>query len=170
MCTNLVVGYMYLPNFQIHLVNLNRLVFIKTSCCKHRTSATVIIQCDSIHGIKAILNKDKCILSSNSHCKIVFCFSMRLYHCMYVDLLFGVCWSDFSLWFSQVLWLHQTHIHMKNPHEVKEKINKIISGGKNKLQIIFDFDRTLTKHHENGVLTKSSFGKSVKDFFCTVFI
>lgn len=53
---------------------------------------------------------------------------------------------------------------MKNPHEVKEKINKIISGGKNKLQIIFDFDRTLTKHHENGVLTKSSFGKSFKDF------
>lgn len=53
---------------------------------------------------------------------------------------------------------------MKNPHEVKEKINNIISGGKNKLQIIFDFDRTLTKHHENGVLTKSSFGKSVKDF------
>lgn len=72
MCTNQVVGYMYLPNFKIILVNLNRLVFIKTSCCKHRTSATVIIQCDSINGIKAIPNKDKCILSSNSHCKIFF--------------------------------------------------------------------------------------------------
>lgn len=80
MCTNQVVGYMYLPNFKIILVNFNRLVFIKTSCCKHRTSATVIIQCDSING----LNKDKCILSSNSHCKIVFCLSMRLYHCRFV--------------------------------------------------------------------------------------
>lgn len=80
-------------------------------------------------------------------------YDMRALHC-------SILVSDFVTYNFQVFWLHQSYIHMKNPHEVKEKINNIIGGGKNKIQIIFDFDRTLTKHHENGVLTKSSFGKS----------
>uniref|UniRef100_A0A1B6H3L6 5'-nucleotidase n=1 Tax=Cuerna arida TaxID=1464854 RepID=A0A1B6H3L6_9HEMI len=55
-------------------------------------------------------------------------------------------------------WLSKPHVHMKDPEEVIEKINSIIQGGSKQLQVVFDFDRTLTKHHENGVITHSSYG------------
>ncbi|XP_054267811.1 7-methylguanosine phosphate-specific 5'-nucleotidase A-like [Macrosteles quadrilineatus] len=54
-------------------------------------------------------------------------------------------------------WLSLPHVHMKNPFNVLEKINSIASGGPEKLQLIIDFDRTLTKSQENGILTKSTF-------------
>lgn len=48
---------------------------------------------------------------------------------------------------------------MKDKNDVYRKIRKIIESGKEKLQIITDFDRTLSKHHHNGVNTKSSYGE-----------
>ncbi|XP_046673061.1 7-methylguanosine phosphate-specific 5'-nucleotidase A-like isoform X1 [Homalodisca vitripennis] len=55
-------------------------------------------------------------------------------------------------------WLLRPHVHMKDPEQVIEKINSMIQGGSKQLQVVFDFDRTLTKHHENGVITHSSYG------------
>ncbi|KAL1116314.1 hypothetical protein AAG570_005809 [Ranatra chinensis] len=46
---------------------------------------------------------------------------------------------------------------MKDRAVVEEKLRRMIAGGKEKLQIITDFDRTLSKYHHNGELTKSSY-------------
>lgn len=46
---------------------------------------------------------------------------------------------------------------MKDKDTVLKKIEKIIFEGKQKLQIITDFDRTVSKHHHNGETTKSSY-------------
>uniref|UniRef100_A0A1B6KYL7 5'-nucleotidase n=1 Tax=Graphocephala atropunctata TaxID=36148 RepID=A0A1B6KYL7_9HEMI len=59
---------------------------------------------------------------------------------------------------NEASWLSKPHVHLKDPKNVIEKINCIIQGGSKKLQVIFDFDRTLTKHHENGVVALSSYG------------
>ncbi|XP_058796618.1 7-methylguanosine phosphate-specific 5'-nucleotidase-like isoform X2 [Phymastichus coffea] len=45
---------------------------------------------------------------------------------------------------------------MKNESAVFEKINAIISEGPDNLEFITDFDQTLTKQHENGVLSMDS--------------
>uniref|UniRef100_A0A1B6MFL6 5'-nucleotidase n=1 Tax=Graphocephala atropunctata TaxID=36148 RepID=A0A1B6MFL6_9HEMI len=58
---------------------------------------------------------------------------------------------------NEASWLSKPHVHLKDPKNVIEKINCIIQGGSKKLQVIFDFDRTLTKHHENGVVALSSY-------------
>ncbi len=41
---------------------------------------------------------------------------------------------------------------------VESKLKSIFDGGQNKLQLIVDFDNTLTRHHKNGVLTDCSWG------------
>ena len=48
-------------------------------------------------------------------------------------------------------------MQMKDRAQVEEKIKKLIADGAEKLQIITDFDRTLSKQHHNGELTKSSY-------------
>lgn len=48
---------------------------------------------------------------------------------------------------------------MKNKKDVIEKLLMIREGGTSKLQIITDFDRTVSKHHHNGNITKSSYCK-----------
>lgn len=55
--------------------------------------------------------------------------------------------------------LSAPHVHMKNEKEVHEKINSIIKDGHKNLQIVSDYDQTLTKQHENGKKHLSSFGK-----------
>lgn len=48
---------------------------------------------------------------------------------------------------------------MKDKELVISKIKKIKEGGSSKLQIITDFDRTVSKHHDNGKPTLSSYCK-----------
>ncbi|XP_073998585.1 cytosolic 5'-nucleotidase IIIB [Rhodnius prolixus] len=53
--------------------------------------------------------------------------------------------------------LNKENVRMKDKDTVLKKIEKIIFEGKQKLQIITDFDRTVSKHHHNGETTKSSY-------------
>ncbi|KAK9508528.1 hypothetical protein O3M35_006067 [Rhynocoris fuscipes] len=53
--------------------------------------------------------------------------------------------------------LNQDNVRMKDKDDVLNKIQRLITDGKHKLQIITDFDRTISKHHHNGDLTKSSY-------------
>lgn len=46
---------------------------------------------------------------------------------------------------------------MKDPGSVQTKVNKLITGGKDTLQVITDFDRTLTKYHIDGVPSYTTF-------------
>lgn len=55
--------------------------------------------------------------------------------------------------------LSKQHVHIKDKIRINQLLNKIIDGGRTKLQVVFDFDRTLTKQHENGKVYQSSFGK-----------
>lgn len=55
--------------------------------------------------------------------------------------------------------LNQSHVHIKDPCKVNEIIHSLIKGGCKRLQIVSDFDRTITKQHENGKMHLSSFGK-----------
>lgn len=49
-------------------------------------------------------------------------------------------------------------VHMKNRDRVNCILNKLVQGGANKLQVLYDFDRTITKQHMNGNQQMSSFG------------
>lgn len=50
------------------------------------------------------------------------------------------------------------NVHIKDKVKLNTLLNKIIDGGVDNLQIVFDFDRTLTKQHEDGKEFFSSFG------------
>ncbi|KAJ8674763.1 hypothetical protein QAD02_010549 [Eretmocerus hayati] len=54
--------------------------------------------------------------------------------------------------------LRNSYVHMKDEQAVLQKINKIIRDGANRLQLVTDFDLTLTKQHECGAPILSSFG------------
>ncbi|KAJ8674987.1 hypothetical protein QAD02_010773 [Eretmocerus hayati] len=54
--------------------------------------------------------------------------------------------------------LQNSYVHMKDKQVVLQKINKIIRDGAEKLQIVTDFDLTLTKQHECGAPILGSFG------------
>lgn len=55
--------------------------------------------------------------------------------------------------------LSRPNCKIKNPQRVEEILNHIIHGGANQLQVISDFDHTITKQTtENGKPTLSSFG------------
>ncbi|XP_066902284.1 7-methylguanosine phosphate-specific 5'-nucleotidase isoform X2 [Halyomorpha halys] len=53
--------------------------------------------------------------------------------------------------------LNGEKIRMKDKELVISKIKTIQEGGCNKVQIITDFDRTISKHHDNGKPTLSSY-------------
>lgn len=57
--------------------------------------------------------------------------------------------------------LSQKHVHIKVPEKVNQIIENFINGGYDKLQVVSDFDKTITKQHENGKDHLSSFGKLV---------
>lgn len=61
--------------------------------------------------------------------------------------------------------LNKKNVHIKDKKRVNEILNSIIEGGSKKLQIVFDFDRTITKQHDNGKAHLSSFGKTSLAFF-----
>lgn len=48
--------------------------------------------------------------------------------------------------------LNQSHVHIGNPEHVKKVIEQLIQDGPDKLQIVADFDRTLTKYIHKGHL------------------
>ncbi|XP_072941972.1 7-methylguanosine phosphate-specific 5'-nucleotidase [Epargyreus clarus] len=55
--------------------------------------------------------------------------------------------------------LNKPYVHIRNKEELLSKINRIIKDGHRKLQIVSDFDHTLTKHKmENGKTVLTSFG------------
>lgn len=64
----------------------------------------------------------------------------------------------------QIPELETASVRMKNKDEVYAKIKKIIEGTKDKLQIITDFDRTVSKHHHNGKTTLSSYGMIIRPY------
>lgn len=55
--------------------------------------------------------------------------------------------------------LCQKHVHITIPENVNRIIENFIIGGYDKLQVVSDFDKTITKQHENGKSYLSSFGK-----------
>ncbi|XP_014469233.1 PREDICTED: 7-methylguanosine phosphate-specific 5'-nucleotidase [Dinoponera quadriceps] len=54
--------------------------------------------------------------------------------------------------------LRLKHVFVKDEVGLLKKINAILQGGANNLQIVTDFDLTLTKQHINGTHSLSSFG------------
>ncbi|CAG9792191.1 unnamed protein product [Diatraea saccharalis] len=55
--------------------------------------------------------------------------------------------------------MNKDNIHIRDDKDLLIKINKIIQGGHSKLQIVTDFDHTLTRHRmENGKIVLTSFG------------
>lgn len=59
---------------------------------------------------------------------------------------------------TQIKELNTSKVHVKDKDRVNKLIRDIIDGGPTKLQIVSDFDRTITKQHENGKKHISSFG------------
>lgn len=56
--------------------------------------------------------------------------------------------------------LKKSNVHIKNEKELIQKVNKIIKDGNKKLQIVTDFDHTLTRHTmDDGSMVLTSFGK-----------
>lgn len=61
---------------------------------------------------------------------------------------------------SEIPELQSDNVHIRDKEEFLQKINKMIKDGHNKLQIVTDFDHTLTRHHlDNGNIVLTSFGK-----------
>ncbi|XP_069355489.1 7-methylguanosine phosphate-specific 5'-nucleotidase [Maniola hyperantus] len=55
--------------------------------------------------------------------------------------------------------LDKPNVHIRNKDELLRKINQIICDGHEKLQIVTDFDHTLTRHNmDNGMTVLTSFG------------
>ncbi|XP_064100294.1 cytosolic 5'-nucleotidase 3-like isoform X3 [Macrobrachium nipponense] len=54
--------------------------------------------------------------------------------------------------------LNKDHICIKDPGRVEELISTIMSDGFTKLQVIADYDMTITRSHMNGKRAESSFG------------
>ncbi|XP_076166650.1 cytosolic 5'-nucleotidase IIIB isoform X2 [Ptiloglossa arizonensis] len=54
--------------------------------------------------------------------------------------------------------LQSKHVHIKDKERLLRIINTILKDGCNSLQIVTDFDLTLTKQHVNGAKVLSSFG------------
>lgn len=57
--------------------------------------------------------------------------------------------------------LLQPHVHIKNKDKFCKTLGALIKDGPSKLQVVFDFDQTLTKQHENGKKHLSSFGNTL---------
>lgn len=55
--------------------------------------------------------------------------------------------------------LHQPKCHIKNPQRVEQLLNKLSTGGLDKLQLVTDFDFTITKQHRGA-------GKPMLSSFC----
>lgn len=54
--------------------------------------------------------------------------------------------------------LCKENVYIKDKESLLKNINKIIAEGHKKLQILTDFDHTLTRHDVDGVPVLTSFG------------
>lgn len=54
--------------------------------------------------------------------------------------------------------LNNPNVHIKDKDRVNGILKSIIEGGTKRLQVVSDFDRTITKQHEDGKTHISSFG------------
>lgn len=55
--------------------------------------------------------------------------------------------------------LKRENVHIRNEEDLLKKINKMIMDGSSKVQIVTDFDHTLTRHSmDNGAIVLTSFG------------
>ncbi|KAF9421746.1 hypothetical protein HW555_002427 [Spodoptera exigua] len=55
--------------------------------------------------------------------------------------------------------LSRENVHIRDKEQLLQKLNKMIQDGHNKLQIVTDFDHTLTRHTmDNGSVVLTSFG------------
>ena len=55
--------------------------------------------------------------------------------------------------------LAQSHCKIKNPKHVENIINDFVNGGHKRIQVVSDFDYTITKQRtENGEMVLTSFG------------
>lgn len=62
--------------------------------------------------------------------------------------------------------LSRENVHIRDKTELLQKLNKMIQDGHNKLQIVTDFDHTLTRHTmDNGSVVLTSFGKPMSLYF-----
>ncbi|KAK9876559.1 hypothetical protein WA026_013935 [Henosepilachna vigintioctopunctata] len=59
---------------------------------------------------------------------------------------------------SDIKLLSRSNLHVKDTKRVNDLLNKIVEGGFKQLQVVSDFDQTITKQHENGKKHLSSFG------------
>ncbi len=50
------------------------------------------------------------------------------------------------------------HVHVAEPERVEKVLTKLISGGADKLQLVVDFDNTLTRVHRDGQALDNSWG------------
>lgn len=57
---------------------------------------------------------------------------------------------------------NRRNVHIKDRDRLNKLLNKIIDGGVDSLQVVFDFDRTITKQHEEGKELLSSFGTTFR--------
>nr|XP_023030478.1 7-methylguanosine phosphate-specific 5'-nucleotidase [Leptinotarsa decemlineata] len=57
----------------------------------------------------------------------------------------------------QIVELTKSNVYIRDPDKVNETIERLIDGGCDKLQVVSDFDKTITKQHENGKIYASSF-------------
>lgn len=55
--------------------------------------------------------------------------------------------------------LSRDNVHIKNEEKLKEIVRNMCKSGVKRLQVVSDFDKTITKQHENGIPHMSSFGK-----------
>lgn len=61
--------------------------------------------------------------------------------------------------------LQKENVHIRDSEELIQKLNKMIKDGHSKLQIVTDFDHTLTRHTlDNGNTVLTSFGESTLVF------
>lgn len=59
--------------------------------------------------------------------------------------------------------LKKENVHVRDEAELLQKLNKMIKDGHAKLQIVTDFDHTLTRHTlDNGSTVLTSFGKLIQ--------
>lgn len=67
--------------------------------------------------------------------------------------------------------LNKCNVYVKDKEDLLNKINQIIAAGHEKLQIVTDFDHTLTRHNmDNGKVVLTSFGKNKNILFFNMHI
>jgi hypothetical protein len=65
-------------------------------------------------------------------------------------------------YFFQIPELQQSHVHVKDPERVAKLIKQMMDDAHHKLQVVADFDRTLSKYAHNGHVCSTTHGKKLQ--------